>query len=101
MRSGWLVRTGPQDDEGSVVEQGVTVAGDRRGDLLADHVVREQQGASFGAGVEGEQHVFAVGGADGPLELQAGRVRDRGVEGPDGAGAEAVATGKDDAFVVR
>jgi hypothetical protein len=51
----------PEHHHRAVVEQGVAVARERGGDLLADHVVGQQQVEALGAGVEDVQHVLAVG----------------------------------------
>lgn len=87
-----------QDQEGAVVEQGPAVAGQRGGDLLADDVVGQEETAARDAGVEGEEDVLAVRGADRPLELQTLGVD--AVERPVGTGGQAVAAGEDDALVL-
>lgn len=57
----WLIGlVGPEQHEGAVVEDGVAAAGERGSDFLADHVVREQQGAARGPGAEDVQDVLAV-----------------------------------------
>lgn len=56
----WLVTVGAQDHERAVVEERPAVAGQRGGHFLADRVVRQEQAAALGAGVEGVEHVLAV-----------------------------------------
>ncbi|MCF0089962.1 hypothetical protein B0E37_05063 [Streptomyces sp. MH192] len=88
---------GAQQGERSVLGERPAAAGQRGRDLLADRVVREQQGAAAGGCAEGVQHVLAVRGAHLALEAQA-----LGVDpvGAVGAGGQAVAAGEDDALVV-
>ncbi|WP_327312671.1 PucR family transcriptional regulator [Streptomyces sp. NBC_01235] len=85
-------------DERTVFEERPAVAGQRGRDLLADHVVRQQQAAALHARVEGEEHVLAVGRADRALELQA--LGDDRVEGLVRARGQVVAAGEDDALVI-
>ncbi len=89
----------PQKHQRAVVEQCVAAALERGGDLLPDHVVREQQAAPVLPRTERVQDVLAVGGPDGALEDRVGE-RPGDVEGLGGAGGQVVAAGKDDPLVL-
>ncbi len=77
------------------------MAGQRSGELLADHVVREQEAAALHTRVEGEEDVLAVGRADHPLVVQGCRVHRGGgsVERLVRPRGQVVAAGEDDSLV--
>ncbi|MQY16499.1 hypothetical protein SRB5_66980 [Streptomyces sp. RB5] len=98
---GGLLPRRPEHGHRAVVGQRPAVRLPGCAGLLADHVVRQQQRAALGAGVEDVQHVLAVRGAQDALVLQVRGVR---VEGPGGAAGrdvgEVVPAGEDDPLVL-